>query len=99
MSVYARVGLRSVLDWNLKDTLLQFIRFGLVGGINTFIDIMFFNILVWIFPTNSVYLLVLYNSLAYITGAVNSFCWNKLWTFKHRSRVTSKQVVRFALVT
>jgi len=78
---------------------LQLLRFCIVGGINTFIDILIFNLLVWRFPTHDSMLLVFYNSLAYTIGAINSFCWNKLWTFKHHSRVTANQLVRFALVT
>lgn len=99
MSVYTKVRSGNVPNQSLKDTLIQFVRFGLVGGINTCIDVMAFNILVWIFPTKEVYMLVFYNSLAFLTGSLNSFFWNKLWTFKQRSRATNEQVVRFALVT
>lgn len=99
MSVYTKVRSGNVPNQSLKDTLIQFVRFGLVGGINTCIDVMAFNILVWIFPTKEVSMLVFYNSLAFLTGSLNSFFWNKLWTFKQRSRATNEQVVRFALVT
>src|SRR5207247_8014751 len=32
-------------------------------------------------------------------GAVNSFCWNKIWTFRQRSEASNDQIIRFALVT
>ena len=79
--------------------LAQLLRFCVVGGFNTFIDILAFNLLVWGLPTQNSALLITYNSLAYLIGAVNSFCWNKLWTFKQSSKVTRTQIVRFALVT
>jgi putative flippase GtrA len=79
--------------------LLQMLRFCIVGGLNTFVDVLLFNLLVWGLPTQDSGLLVIYNSLAYLVGAGNSFCWNKLWTFKQRSSATNDQVVRFALVT
>ncbi len=79
--------------------ILQLLRFCIVGGLNTFVDILIFNVLIWKFPTHDGILLIFYNSLAYMIGAINSFCWNKLWTFKHHSRVTMNQLVRFALVT
>src|SRR5258708_35508146 len=60
---------------------------------------MVFNLLVWGLPTQDSGLLVVYNSLAYAVGALNSFCWNKLWTFKQRSSATNDQLVRFAIVT
>ena len=77
----------------------QLIRFSLVGGLNTFVDVLAFNLLVWGFPTQDSKLLVVYNSLAYAIGAVNSFLWNKVWTFKQHSQATNDQILRFALVT
>lgn len=77
----------------------QLIRFSLVGGLNTFVDVLVFNLLVWGLPTQDNRLLVVYNSLAYLIGAVNSFLWNKVWTFKQRSHATNDQILRFALVT
>ena len=78
---------------------MQFLRFCAVGGLNTFVDVFAFNLLVWAFPTRDSGLLVIYNSLAYLIGAVNSFCWNKLWTFGQHSVTSNDQIVRFALVT
>jgi putative flippase GtrA len=78
---------------------VQFLRFCAVGGLNTFVDVFAFNLLIWVFPTQDSGLLVIFNSLAYLIGAVNSFCWNKLWTFRQRSETTNDQIVRFALIT
>ncbi len=77
----------------------QLVRFGFVGGLNTVIDILAFNLLLWALPTGSATMLIVYNSLAYLIGAANSFYCNKLWTFEQRSQVTRRQVLRFALVT
>ena len=79
--------------------LVQLLRFCIVGGLNTFVDVLAFNLLVWGLPTHDSGLLVVYNSLAFMIGAVNSFCWNKIWTFKQRSSATNDQLTRFALVT
>lgn len=78
---------------------LQFLRFCAVGGLNTFVDVLIFNLIVWSFPTQDSGLLVIYNSVAYTAGALNSFCWNKLWTFRQRSSASSDQLTRFMLVT
>lgn len=78
---------------------MQLLRFCIVGGLNTFVDVLVFNLLVLGLPTQDSGLLVVYNSLAYLLGAVNSFCWNKLWTFKQRSSTTNEQLARFAFVT
>jgi putative flippase GtrA len=79
--------------------LVQFLRFCAVGGLNTCVDLLAFNVLIWLFPTTDSGLLVIFNSLAYLIGAINSFCWNKLWTFRQHSETSSDQIVRFALVT
>jgi putative flippase GtrA len=78
---------------------LQFLRFCIVGGMNTGVDLLAFNLLIWMFPTQDSGLLVIFNSMAYLIGAINSFCWNKIWTFRQRSEASNDQFVRFALVT
>ncbi len=100
MSISSSIKMRSVsAKRGLASVFLQLLRFCIVGGLNTFVDVLVFNLLVWGLPTQNSGLLVAYNSLAYFVGAVNSFCWNKLWTFKQRSSATNDQLVRFALVT
>ena len=76
----------------------QVFRFALVGGTNTLIDVVMLNVLLWQFPTNNVLVLVIYNSVAYSSGAVTSFFLNKYWTFGHKRRTTLREVRRFALI-
>ncbi len=76
----------------------QFVRFGMVGILNTLLDILTLNFLLWLFPTHNANLLLIYNSLAYTVGAVNSFSLNKYWTFKHKRSTTGGEVVRFAFI-
>jgi putative flippase GtrA len=77
----------------------QVLRFGLVGGLNTLVDLLILNGLLLLFPTSSTSILLAYNSLAYSIGAVNSFLLNKYWTFGQRQRTTCKELVRFTLTT
>ncbi len=76
----------------------QIIRFGIVGTLNTIIDVLALNILLWRFPTHNANLLLLYNSIAYTLGALNSFSLNKYWTFQRRQTISSGELVRFAIV-
>ncbi len=85
------------LPWDiLKDKLLQFIRFVIVGLSNTFIDCLTTNALVWLFsPKKSIHLFFI--SIASCSFAIiNSYFLNKHWTF----RSTSNQSVfrRFLVV-
>ena len=76
----------------------QIVRFGIVGTLNTIIDLLALNILLWHFPTHNANLLLLYNSIAYTLGALNSFSLNKYWTFQHRQTISGWELVRFAIV-
>ncbi|MHB8596357.1 MAG: glycosyltransferase [Ktedonobacteraceae bacterium] len=77
----------------------QILRFSLVGGLNTLVDLIVLNGLLWLFPTTSTPTLLAYNSLAYSLGAVNSFLLNKYWTFGHKQKTTRSELARFALTT
>ena len=80
-----------------RSTLWQFLRYCLVGGANTLIDLFVLNLLLWRFPTNNVQTLALYNSIAYTGGALSSFFLNKYWTFRRKQKPTTREVVRFAI--
>src|SRR5437764_5319342 len=81
-----------------SNTFWQFLRYCLVGGANTGIDLLTFNALLWCFPTNNVLVLVGYNSVAYASGAASSFFLNKYWTFRHKQGMTSREVVCFLAI-
>lgn len=81
------------------QTFIQILRFALAGGLNTLVDLLILNGLLWLFPTDSSSMLLAYNSLAYSTGAINSFLLNKYWTFGQKRRTTHAELIRFALVT
>jgi putative flippase GtrA len=77
----------------------QVLRFGLVGVLNTVVDLLILNGLLWLFPTTSSLMLLAYNSLTYSMGAINSFFLNKYWTFGRRQRTTRRELVRFTMTT
>jgi putative flippase GtrA len=81
----------------MSSTFQQFLRYCLVGGVNTLIDVLVLGVLLWRFPTHNVQFLVVENSLAYASGAVSSFCLNKYWTFRRKQQPTSREVGRFLL--
>ena len=81
-----------------SSTFWQFLRYCLVGGANTLLDLLVLNVLLWGFPTKNVLILVVYNSVAYSGGALTSFFLNKYWTFGHKRRTTRREVVRFSII-
>jgi len=87
---------RRFLLWS--STFQQFLRYCLVGGVNTGVDLLMLNILLWCFPTHNVQVLAAYNSVAYSCGALSSFFLNKYWTFRRKQRTTRREVLRFSIV-
>ena len=77
----------------------QLLRFSMVGGLNTVVDLCVLNSLLWLFPTTSTATLLMYNALAFSFGAANSFLLNKYWTFRHRGKTTPQELTRFMLTT
>lgn len=55
----------------------QVVRFGMVGALNTLVDFTIFNLLFNVFGLP----LLVSNTLSVSAGIVNSFLWNKHWTF------------------
>ena len=80
-------------------TFRQVLQFGMVGILNSLVDVLVLNGLLWLFPTTSTHMLLIYNSVAFCLGAINSFFLNKYWTFRQRQQTTLKEVARFALTT
>lgn len=73
-----------------RDDIIQFVRYGLVGVMNTVLTLVviyackdFFGINPWAS-----------NALGYIAGFINSFLWNKLWVF-HSSGGILREAVKF----
>ena len=86
-------------DPGRKRWIGQVLRFGLVGGLNTIVDLLILNMLLLLFPTSSTRMILIYSAIAYSLGAVNSFLLNKYWTFGYRQRTTWREVVRFIVTT
>ena len=74
----------------MKNDLSLLTRFCAVGLSNTMIDFTVFFIFVHIsFPV------FVSQTIAFSTGMLNSFLWNRLWTFKVCQPVTMIEVLRF----
>jgi putative flippase GtrA len=78
-----------------KRTGVKYARFSAVGLSNMLVDFGALNLLLFLSPTRSPELLVLYNAAALIGANANSYLWNTLWTFRHQARHDAKQVSLF----
>jgi putative flippase GtrA len=75
-----------------RHSIREFIRFVLVGMLNTGVDVAIFTLLIW---SGAAYLAA--QTVSYTCGAANSYLLNKLWTFRSCG-LSYAEMVRFALV-
>ncbi len=77
----------------------QLARFGTVGVLNTLVDVLLLNLVVWALRIHTTPALLAANAVTYALGAVQSFFLNKHWTFRHHDATTRDEVLRFATTT
>jgi undecaprenyl-diphosphatase len=76
---------------------IKYTQFSLVGASNALVDLGVLNLLLVLDPTRSPGRLVLYNAVALVLANINSYLWNTLWTFRHRSNHDARQLGLFIL--
>lgn len=64
-----------------RKTIMQFVRYGCVGVINTVLTLVVILVCKDLLCINE----WVSNAVGYIVGFINSFVWNKLWVFKSRN--------------
>lgn len=82
--------------------LFQGTKFLLVGGLNTFIDLGVLNLLIFVFGTATGILFSLFKGISFLVAVLNSYVWNKHWTFSSKDEgvgETGKEFVQFFLVS
>jgi putative flippase GtrA len=77
----------------IKTTIRQAIKYGLVGVGNTLLTLL----IIWLMMKKLSCSDLVSNVVGYAVGVVNSFFWNKQWTFKS-SDDWGRSALRFGLV-
>ncbi len=83
----------------------KFIKFGIIGVLNTLVDVGVFFVAYRLicagagFPPNGTdnpaWITAVTQAISFVTAALNSFVWNKLWTFQKKNRVTKQEATRY----
>lgn len=71
--------------------LWQAAKFVLVGMLNTFVDLGVLNILILITQISSGTVYSAFKGISFIVAVINSYFWNKFWTFKRKENVNPKK--------
>lgn len=78
--------------------IFQLAKFVLVGALNTFIDLGILNILMFVFSINAGLLYSVFKGISFFCSVVNSYFWNKFWTYEKSDNVALKEFGKFVLV-
>ncbi|MEG6565776.1 GtrA family protein [Thermoanaerobacterium saccharolyticum] len=84
---------RQEKGWNNKAGFIQFIKFNLVGIVNTLVDFSVFTVLTFF----GMYYMAA-QVISYSCGVANSFIMNKYWTFGAKSTPHGYEVFKFIAV-
>lgn len=85
----------------------KFMKFGIIGVMNTVVDLVVFYLAYRLICMgagldsaafdNPAWVTAVAQAISFVTAALNSFIWNKIWTFEKRNRVTKKEAGRYAV--
>ena len=76
----------------MKD-IVRFIKFGMVGVLNTLVNWVIFFIL----ETCGVYY-ILANIISYSLSTIHSYLWNTLWVFKYKDKASTDTTFKFIVL-
>lgn len=77
----------------INEDIVRFIKFGMVGVLNTLVNWSIFFIL----ETYGVYY-ILANIIAYSLSTIHSYLWNTLWVFKYKDKASTDTTFKFIVL-
>ena len=78
--------------------MFQFSKFVAVGFLNTAADFGVLNLLIYLTDVTKGLAIVGLKSASFIVAVVNSYFWNKFWSFKEKSEARFGQFLQFTVV-
>ena len=78
---------------------LQIAKFVATGVLNTLLDIGVLNLLMFVFVANSGSSYSIFKGASFIIANINSYFWNKYWTFGSGKSATTKEFGQFFAVS
>lgn len=83
-----------------NKSFLQFGKFFIVGILNTGLDFLVLNILMWLTQTYKGQSIVIFGTISFSVAVINSYLLNKYWTFGDKSKEqVPGQFVKFLSVS
>ncbi len=79
--------------------LLQIAKFAAIGALNTVLDLGVLNVLILFMGVAAGYQYSLFKGISFIVANINSYFWNKYWTFGSQSGANVKEFAEFLAVS
>jgi len=77
----------------------EFVKFFLVGVLNTFLDLGVLNFLILVFGFRSGLHYSFFKGISFLVAASNSYFWNKIWVFGSKERNIKEESAKFLLIS
>jgi len=77
---------------------IQFIKFLVVGLLNTGVDFGILNLLMFLTGISSGLGYSVFKAISFTCGVINSYVWNKRWTFQKGGKLESKEFSKFFII-
>jgi len=78
----------------------QAAKFILIGILNTLVDLGVLNLLIFVSDISTGFVFSSFKGISFIVAVINSYFWNKFWTFKKSNTVQpGKEFLQFLIVS
>ncbi len=82
-----------------QKTLIQIIKFAVVGAINTAVDLSVLNMLMFITGIASGFYFSAFKALSFAVAVLNSYFMNKYWTFAVKGKKKEREFSQFFIIS
>ncbi|MCR4330316.1 MAG: GtrA family protein [Patescibacteria group bacterium] len=82
-----------------KNSIFQFLKFGVVGILNTLVDLGVFNLLIFLFGLVHGPLFAVFKTISFVVAVVNSYFMNKHLVFNTQGAGKSTEFSLFLIVS
>ncbi len=84
----------------IRPFFFQLAKFGLIGVANTVVDLGIYNLFIYMSDVSSGYLIAVFKSFSVLAAIVNSYVWNKFWSFEKKEvRNIGEEFTQFLMVS
>jgi putative flippase GtrA len=99
--IYSQAEINPVPKTGKKKTIVQVLKFVVVGVLNTFVDLAILNLLIWLSGIGqSGPVFTLFKAISFTVAVVNSYYFNRLWVFRgDETKKVGTEFTKFIIIS